>query len=84
MSFGVTIEQGTYANEMINYCQRVEFYEFFSQFGEIETKKRYFYTKETIKKLIDFLKMKKDATLHFFIECLEEGLQDDFYMVYFG
>ena len=56
MSYGITIEEGEYAVEIINYSQREEFYEFFSQFGEIEECKRYFYSSDVMKELIKFLR----------------------------
>lgn len=36
MSFGITIEQGTYVNDIISYCQRVEFLRQYSENPLIE------------------------------------------------
>ena len=86
MSYGITIEKGEYAVEIINYSQREEFYEFFSQFGEIEECKRYFYSSDVMKELIKFLRQySEDPLIEFLIKCLEEEIEEGkTYMVYFS
>ena len=86
MSYGITIEKGEYAVEIINYSQREEFYEFFSQFGEIEECKRYFYSSDVMKELIKFLRQySENPLIEFLIKCLEEEIEEGkTYMVYFS
>ena len=86
MSYGITIEKEEYAITVLDYSQRKEFYDFFSQFGEIEDCKRYFYPYEVIKDLIEFLRQhSEDSRIEFLIECIEEEIEEgENYMVYFS
>ena len=87
MSFGITIEQYTYANEVIYYCQWKEFYDFFvEKENGIETGKRYFYKPEVLKELVDYLECSGNPHLEEWIEYLKEELEspDEMYMVWFG
>lgn len=86
MSYGITIEEEEYAITIIDYSQRKEFYEFFSQFGEIEDFKRYYYSYDVMKELIMFLREhSQNSLIEFLIKCLEEELEEGKnYMIYFS
>lgn len=86
MSFGITIEQYTYAGDVLNYCCHPAFFEFFKEKeGSIETCKRYFYSGDVIRELIQYLHDQHDDFLEERISWIEEELNDpnDKYIVYF-
>lgn len=88
MSFGITIEQYTYASEVIYYCQWPEFYEFFkNKEGSIEAGRRYFYTPDVLQELVDFLREQDNEYLEDWIGYIEDELSykpDVKYIVHFG
>lgn len=87
MSFGITIEKYTYASDVLYYCCHPAFFEFFKEKeGSIEACKRYFYSGDVIRELIQYLHDQHDDFLEEKIRWIEEELNDpnDKYMVHFG
>ena len=87
MSFGITIEKYTYASDILYCCCHPAFFEFFKEKeGNIETCKRYFYSGDVIRELIQYLHDQHDDFLEERISWIEEELNDpnNKYMVHFG